>query len=345
MIAFTQQVAIQNAEYGIRANVILPGLMDTPMAVDTRARAQRQEPRRSRGGARRQGAAAQPHGHRLGRRQCGAVPRLRRGEFHHRRRAAGRRRLARFASAEMCGCSGRDFHGAPSRRRNFRARRFCPQHQIFTGLRAGALVVEFGAGTWAGTGLTAGRVGARARTAAAMLGSALAASLLPSRLAACSTPGVDSSFTVFADPGKYLYYSCEQIAAQKKHWTTREQELRMLMDKAEQGAGGAVVNLIAYKADHVAATEELKMLDKTAREKKCETPANWQQQQRHPLTPVLAAVATPPSSPGPASTARARRGSSSRRGGRRRAARRRRSRACRPRPSAAPPAARGRRRR
>ena len=38
MIAFTQQLAIQNAEYGIRANAILPGLMDTPMAVDTRAR-------------------------------------------------------------------------------------------------------------------------------------------------------------------------------------------------------------------------------------------------------------------------------------------------------------------
>jgi NAD(P)-dependent dehydrogenase (short-subunit alcohol dehydrogenase family) len=39
MIAFTQQLAIQNAEFGVRANVILPGLMDTPMAVDTRARA------------------------------------------------------------------------------------------------------------------------------------------------------------------------------------------------------------------------------------------------------------------------------------------------------------------
>lgn len=38
MIAFTKQVAIQNAAFGIRANVILPGLMDTPMAVDTRAR-------------------------------------------------------------------------------------------------------------------------------------------------------------------------------------------------------------------------------------------------------------------------------------------------------------------
>jgi NAD(P)-dependent dehydrogenase (short-subunit alcohol dehydrogenase family) len=39
LIAFTEQLAIQNAEYGIRANAILPGLMDTPMAVDTRARA------------------------------------------------------------------------------------------------------------------------------------------------------------------------------------------------------------------------------------------------------------------------------------------------------------------
>jgi NAD(P)-dependent dehydrogenase (short-subunit alcohol dehydrogenase family) len=38
MITYVQQIAIQNAEYGIRANVILPGLMDTPMAVDTRAR-------------------------------------------------------------------------------------------------------------------------------------------------------------------------------------------------------------------------------------------------------------------------------------------------------------------
>ena len=39
MIALTEQLAIQNAEFGIRANVILPGLMDTPMAVDRRAEA------------------------------------------------------------------------------------------------------------------------------------------------------------------------------------------------------------------------------------------------------------------------------------------------------------------
>ncbi|MGH6663723.1 MAG: SDR family NAD(P)-dependent oxidoreductase [Pseudolabrys sp.] len=38
MIAYVQQLAIHEAAHGIRANVILPGLMDTPMAVDTRAR-------------------------------------------------------------------------------------------------------------------------------------------------------------------------------------------------------------------------------------------------------------------------------------------------------------------
>jgi NAD(P)-dependent dehydrogenase (short-subunit alcohol dehydrogenase family) len=38
MIAYTEQIACQNAEFGVRCNTILPGLMDTPMAVDTRAR-------------------------------------------------------------------------------------------------------------------------------------------------------------------------------------------------------------------------------------------------------------------------------------------------------------------
>ena len=38
LVGFTKQVALENAPYGIRANVILPGLLDTPMAVDTRVR-------------------------------------------------------------------------------------------------------------------------------------------------------------------------------------------------------------------------------------------------------------------------------------------------------------------
>ncbi len=36
VIALTQNVAIVNAEYGIRANVIVPGMINTPMAIDAR---------------------------------------------------------------------------------------------------------------------------------------------------------------------------------------------------------------------------------------------------------------------------------------------------------------------
>ena len=36
MVGFTRQLAIQNADRGVRANAILPGLMNTPMAVDRR---------------------------------------------------------------------------------------------------------------------------------------------------------------------------------------------------------------------------------------------------------------------------------------------------------------------
>ena len=41
IIALTEQTAALNARYGIRANVILPGLMNTPMAVESRVSARK----------------------------------------------------------------------------------------------------------------------------------------------------------------------------------------------------------------------------------------------------------------------------------------------------------------
>src|SRR5882724_2281324 len=101
-----------------------------------------------------------------------------------------------------------------------------------------------------------------------------AALLAGGLLQACAIS--DNPLTVFADPGKYQYNTCEQIAGQKKTWTTREKELKQLMDKAEQSTGGAVVNVLAYKADHIAALEELKVLEATARSKNCDSPDKWQ---------------------------------------------------------------------
>ena len=98
--------------------------------------------------------------------------------------------------------------------------------------------------------------------------------LITGALSACSSSG-DNPLTVFTDPGKYQYFTCEQIAANHKVWSAKEQELKMLMDKADQGAGGTVVSVLAYKADHVAANEEIKVLDVSAHAKNCENPANW----------------------------------------------------------------------
>lgn len=44
------------------------------------------------------------------------------------------------------------------------------------------------------------------------------------------------------------------------------------MAKAEQSNGGAFVNVIAYEADYVTAREQLKVIEETARIKKCNFP-------------------------------------------------------------------------
>jgi hypothetical protein len=108
----------------------------------------------------------------------------------------------------------------------------------------------------------------------AMRASSCVALLFPTILAAC-TSALESPLTVFADPGRYEFYNCEQLAQQRAKVKAREQELKQLMDRAEQGTGGAFVNVIAYKGDYVAVTEELQVIDMTLRVKKCPTPENW----------------------------------------------------------------------
>ncbi|MCP1200566.1 SDR family NAD(P)-dependent oxidoreductase [Notoacmeibacter sp. MSK16QG-6] len=56
---FTQHIAAENAPFGVRANVILPGLIDTPMAIERRAA----ESGRSREDIRAERDALVPMGH------------------------------------------------------------------------------------------------------------------------------------------------------------------------------------------------------------------------------------------------------------------------------------------
>jgi hypothetical protein len=59
--------------------------------------------------------------------------------------------------------------------------------------------------------------------------------------------------TFFTDPGKYDYHNCEQLAEQRKTAAERELELKLLIDRAEQAAGGTAVSVIAYQGDYIMA--------------------------------------------------------------------------------------------
>jgi len=98
--------------------------------------------------------------------------------------------------------------------------------------------------------------------------------LLCAALAGCAS-AVEGPL-LFSDAGKYQYHNCDQLAAAAKAQSAREQELKTLIDKAEQGAGGFLVSMMAYKTDYVAAEEELRVIESTARTKNCLTPSTWQ---------------------------------------------------------------------
>src|SRR6516225_6487473 len=103
----------------------------------------------------------------------------------------------------------------------------------------------------------------------------LSVALLPlaTRHLGASDYGIYGGF--FADPGKYEFYSCEQLLPQRTLYEKREQQLKLLMDKARQAMGGAAISVVAYQTEYAATEDELKVIDATARLKKCSTPANW----------------------------------------------------------------------
>ena len=51
---------------------------------------------------------------------------------------------------------------------------------------------------------------------------------LTSVLVGCASIA-DNGMTIFADPSKYQYSTCEGLGRQRQTWTNKEQELRQLM--------------------------------------------------------------------------------------------------------------------
>jgi len=80
---------------------------------------------------------------------------------------------------------------------------------------------------------------------------------------------------ILGDSGKYQYHNCEQLATARVSGTAREKELRELIERAERGPGGVVAGALAYRPDYIAVSEDLRVIDATARSKNCATPPTW----------------------------------------------------------------------
>ena len=103
----------------------------------------------------------------------------------------------------------------------------------------------------------------------------LAGLALAALLAGCSSFTLEPPLLI-TDPGKYLYHNCDQINTMAKAMANRLQDLKTLIAKADQGFAGPFVSTVAYRADYLSVTEELRLLEETARNKKCVTPSTWQ---------------------------------------------------------------------
>jgi hypothetical protein len=95
-------------------------------------------------------------------------------------------------------------------------------------------------------------------------------------VASCGSDGPD---TIWVDPGKFMLYHCDDFSRRLKELTARENELRGLIDKANESAAGAVIGSIAYRSDYDAVLAEEKLLQRKATEKKCGFTTEYQSDQ------------------------------------------------------------------
>jgi hypothetical protein len=82
----------------------------------------------------------------------------------------------------------------------------------------------------------------------------------------CSTPEIAGAAT---RPGKFRYYSCEQLTKRGLEVVKREKELREQIQRAKQGPGGEVAIALAYQNEYNVALGDLQEIENVGAEKKC----------------------------------------------------------------------------
>ncbi len=92
--------------------------------------------------------------------------------------------------------------------------------------------------------------------------------LLAVALGGCAT-ALDTFGDPYVAPGKFHFLRCEDLGKQIGTDESRNQELRVLMERASTGAGGTAVNWFVYQPDLQRVESELRLLRRTAAEKQC----------------------------------------------------------------------------
>ena len=74
----------------------------------------------------------------------------------------------------------------------------------------------------------------------------------------------------WVEPGKYDFLKCPDLARQSVGLSNREKEIVSLMERADQGPAGGVINLAVYRSDLEQVRAQLDLLSQTARQKGCD---------------------------------------------------------------------------
>jgi hypothetical protein len=98
----------------------------------------------------------------------------------------------------------------------------------------------------------------------------IAAMSVAALIGGCAMSG-DHAEDFYVAPGKYIFYDCKQLAGVAAHFEQRDKELKNLMVRAKQGAGGELVSAMAYNADYYSNLGELKDVRREQAEKKCDS--------------------------------------------------------------------------
>ncbi len=88
-------------------------------------------------------------------------------------------------------------------------------------------------------------------------------------LAGCAG-GLDlSSQSLFAQPGKFRFLPCKDLAVRAAAAAKREQELNSLIDRANQGTGGAIISPMVYGPDLQQVRADAQEIRQSQNEKNC----------------------------------------------------------------------------